>query len=180
MEPLLHIVLPFASLTLLGEKPRNAAILATLGMLPDLDALLLIHRSLSHSLIVTTLFFAPIIAITWETRPHHMRSVVLAYLVVSTHAILDLGSLTPILWPIIQNSLSLNVSLNGVIDQSVAIKPTLNLQQAPSDFSKVSIIDYPIFTQEGLLTALILLLPILYNVLKHRKRGAEPGVPEGV
>jgi len=43
MEPLLHYVLPLTALILLGEKPRTAAILATLGVASDIDALLLIH-----------------------------------------------------------------------------------------------------------------------------------------
>jgi predicted nucleotidyltransferase len=58
LEPLIHLILPLTALTLLGVDFRKALPLALFGLLPDLDALLLIHRSLSHSLPVLLAFAA--------------------------------------------------------------------------------------------------------------------------
>jgi len=168
MEPLLHYVLPLVALILLGEKPRTAAILATLGVLSDIDALLLIHRSLSHSIIIIGLIYSPLFVYARLRRPELLRTFILAFLVSISHPIMDLASMTPILWPIYQNSVSLKLSLNGVIQDGLTFKPRLNINQSPTDFTLLSGVDYPLFTQDGLLIAFILLLPIFYNQVKKR------------
>jgi len=170
MEPLLHYVLPLIALILLGEKPRTAAILATLGVVSDIDALLLIHRSLSHSLIIIGLIYTPLFVYAWFRKPELQRTFILAFLVTASHPILDLGGMTPILWPIIQHSISLQLSLNGVVQEGLTFRPRININQAPTDFTRVTGIDYPLFTQDGLLTTLILLLPLTYNLIKKRTK----------
>ena len=170
MEPILHFVLPLIALLLLGEKPKTAIILSTIGVLPDVDALLLIHRSFSHSIIIMTVFFAPIILYARYRKPEIQKTVILAFLVAISHPILDLESLTPLFWPIYQNSISVRLALNGVVDQGYGIRPIVKLSQAPTDFSKVMSIDYPIFTTNGLLITIVLILPIIYNKLSTSMR----------
>ena len=170
MEPLLHYVLPLIALILLGEKPRTAAILATLGVVSDIDALLLIHRSLSHSLIIIGLIYTPLFVYAWFRKPELQRTFILAFLVTASHPILDLGGMTPILWPIIQHSISLQLSLNGVVQEGLTFRPRININQAPTDFTRVAGIDYPLFTQDGLLIMLILFLPLTYNLIKKRTK----------
>jgi membrane-bound metal-dependent hydrolase YbcI (DUF457 family) len=170
MEPLLHYILPLTALILLGEKPKTSAILATLGVVSDIDALLLIHRSLSHSLVIIGLIYTPLFLYAWHRKPGLQRTFILAFLVSASHPILDLGGLTPILWPIIQNSLSLHMSLNGVMQEGFSFRPRINIKQVPTDFSRFTGFDYPLFTQDGLLTATILLLPIIYNQINKRSK----------
>ena len=52
MKPLIHFIVPFTALTLAGVEFRKALPISLLALLPDLDALFLVHRSLSHSLVV--------------------------------------------------------------------------------------------------------------------------------
>lgn len=165
MEPILHIILPLIALLLLGEKPKTAITLAVIGILPDVDALLLIHRSLSHSIIIMTIVFAPIILYTKFRRPELQKIAFLAFLVAVSHPILDLESLTPIFWPIYQNSISIKLAINGVVDQGYGIRPIFKLSQSPTDFTKALSIDYPIFTTNGLLISMVLILPVMYNKL---------------
>lgn len=164
----MHFALPLTALLLLRLELRTATPLALLGLLPDLDALLLIHRSFSHSLVVVGLLFLPILLIARRYRPEHQRTVILAFLVTASHPILDLGGLTPILWPIYPYSVSVRLALNGVLGEGMGLSPMVDIRQAPPDFSKVPSIDYPLFTQEGLLLTVVLLLPILYNLIQRR------------
>jgi membrane-bound metal-dependent hydrolase YbcI (DUF457 family) len=167
VEPIVHFALPLTALLLLGLELRTAAPLALLGILPDLDSLLLIHRSFSHSIVVLGLLFISIFLLVRRIRPVHQRIVILAFLVVASHLVLDLGGLTPILWPIYPYDLSIRLSLNIVLGNGLGLSPSLHVTQAPTDFGRMPGLDYPLFTEEGLLLTAVLLLPILYNLTKR-------------
>jgi len=174
MEPLLHVVVPFAALVLLGIKPRAAAPLAMLGVLPDLDALLLTHRSLSHSIIVQSLAWAPALAAAWVLRPQWRGYAIIGLLVLVSHPVTDMmGGYTPILWPLLGNSISLELSLNGRVAEGVFISPKVSLQSMPTVFQSVASLDYPLFTGEGLMISLILLTPIALDLLRKRPAANE-------
>ncbi|MBS7659884.1 hypothetical protein KEJ28_04275, partial [Candidatus Bathyarchaeota archaeon] len=51
MEPLLHFTIPFLSFLLVGVQPKKAFLLSLLALVPDLDALFLVHRSFTHSIV---------------------------------------------------------------------------------------------------------------------------------
>lgn len=169
MEPLLHVVVPFTSLVLLGIKPRAAAPLALLGVLPDLDALFLIHRSLSHSAIILTLAWTPILAATWLQRPEWRGYASIGLIVLMSHPVADMmGGYTPILWPLLNDSIWLNLSLNGRISEGVSISPKMSVHSTPTVFQSVTSLDYPLFTGEGLMISLILVTPIAINLIRKR------------
>jgi hypothetical protein len=163
MEPLLHFVLPLISLLLLREKPKNAALFALLGILPDMDAVLLVHRSFSHSIIVMILIFVPIYMLSRLYKPEYVRFIILGFLIIISHPVLDLGGYTPIFWPVYKSSIKLGVSLNGVVNEGIRLRPHLQVSQEPTYFIKYSSIDYPLFTYDGLMISLILLLPVIYQ-----------------
>ena len=169
MEPLLHVVVPFTALTLLGIKPRAALPLALLGALPDLDALFLVHRSMSHSAIILTLAWTPVLAATWLRRPKHRLHAVTGLLVLLSHPIIDMtGGYTPILWPLLDDSIRLSLSLNGRVGSGVSISPLVHVHSTPTVFQSVTSLDYPLFTGEGLAISLILLAPIALNLIRER------------
>jgi len=87
--------------------------------------------------------------------------------VVADQLLLDLGGLTPVLWPIYQYDLSIRFSLNIVLGNGLGLSPSLHVTQAPTDFGRMPGLDYPLFTEEGLLLTAVLLLPILYNITKR-------------
>ena len=66
MEPAIHFIVPFIALTLVGVKFRRALPVSLLALLPDLDALFLVHRSLSHSLIVLLMVAVPLLALAYK------------------------------------------------------------------------------------------------------------------
>ena len=169
----MHFVVPLAALMLLGIELRTAFPLAILGVLPDLDSLLLIHRSFSHSIIVMGLLFLAIFLVIRRYRPAHQGIVVLGFLFVASHLILDLGGLTPILWPIYPFDVAAKFSLNIVVGNGLGLSPSLNLTQVPTDFSRMPGLDYPLFTEEGLLLAVVLLMPVLYNLAKSHHKEAK-------
>ena len=169
MRARVHYVLPLTVLLLLGEKPRTAATLAILGILPDVDALLLLHRSLSHSIIVMALIIAPPLIYTRSRRPDLQHTLILAFLVLASHPILDLETYTPILWPITSNSYSLKLSLNAVMQKGFSLKPAIVLNTVPTVFETAQGFDYPLFTENGVLIAVILLAPIIYNQIKKNR-----------
>jgi len=54
-ELLLHFAVPFSiSAPIVGIK--RATLVGIVGMLPDIDALLHVHRSMTHSLVILTIF----------------------------------------------------------------------------------------------------------------------------
>jgi hypothetical protein len=144
-------------------KPKEAIILAVFGVLPDMDAILLVHRSFSHSIIVIALIYAPIYICSRLFKPEYARIILLGFLVTISHPILDLGGYTPILWPIYKDSIRLGVSLNGIVNEGIGFRPNVRIKTEPTSFIKYSSIDYPLFTYDGLIISLILLLPIMYQ-----------------
>ena len=165
---MVHYVLPLAALMLVDVKPRTAATL--LGVIPDVDALLLVHRSISPSIVIMGLITAPLIVIARYRIPDLQRTLYLAFLVLASHPLLDLESMTPILWPITSNSIMLRLSLNGVMREGFSLVPAIVLSSEPTALTLAQGFDYPLFTENGVLIALILLTPILYNQIQARAR----------
>jgi membrane-bound metal-dependent hydrolase YbcI (DUF457 family) len=168
MEPLLHVVLPFVALVLLGLEPQKALPLGLLGILPDLDVIFLIHRSISHSTVVTILLAAPILLYVWYKKPGYRSYALLGLMAVLSHQILDLfNGYTPILWPLSQESYWMETILNGRIGSEITLQPILEIYHRPTVFQTFSGLDAPIFTSEGLAITLTLLLPIAYTFIKE-------------
>jgi hypothetical protein len=115
---------------------------------------------------VLGLLFIPIFLVVRHIRPAHQGTVMLAFLVVASHLVLDLGGGTPVLWPLYPYDLSIQLSLNIVVGNGLGLSPHLQVTQTPVDFSRLPGLDYPLFTEEGLLLTIVLLIPILYNILK--------------
>jgi len=165
MEVLLHFTIPFIMLTQLGLKPKKALALGVLAILPDLDVLFLVHRSLSHSLFVLGLAALPFFIYSWKFKPRLLRTVWLGFITVLSHIILDLfNGYTPILWPLYLHSLSVNAGLNGNIGSGVALHPTLQVYQTPTVFHRQAVFDAPLFKSSGLVVSLILIAPVLYRL----------------
>lgn len=164
MEVLLHFTIPFIMLTLLGLKPRKAFALAVFAVLPDLDALFLVHRSLSHSLVILGLAASPFFIYSWRLKPRLLGTICLGTVTILSHLLLDLFSgSTPILWPLYPYSISIKAGLNGYIGSSLKFHPTLEMYQTPTVFHRSAIVDAPLFTSGGLITSILLVAPLLYR-----------------
>lgn len=166
MEPLIHFVVPFTALTLSGVRFRKALPISLIALLPDLDALFCVHRSLSHSLIVLLVVVAPLLVLARRWRLHGY--VWLASSAVASHLILDLFSgYTPLLWPLFGYSLWVQAELAAHIGSSPSLTSSVKLLKRPVTFQPFLSLDAPLFTGEGLVLSAVLLMPILLKAFRQ-------------
>jgi len=175
VEPLIHSVAPFTAMTLMGVKNKKALPISLLALLPDLDALFLVHRSLSHSLIIVLIVAMPLLLLTYKLRLRVYGYVGMGLLAVASHLVLDLFSgYTPLLWPLYGYALWVQAVLVAHIGSSPSLTPSLKLLKEPIDFHPFLSLDAPLFTGEGLILSAMLLLPVLLRAFRagwQRARG---------
>lgn len=158
-ELLIHFAVPFA-LAKAKLKLRDSLIVGIVALLPDLDALLYVHRSWTHSLIVTGALIIPALALTYRYKRQYFWLVAACYLAIVSHLLMDLfQTYTPILYPLICHSIWIRVEGNVTIS-SISNVPSLNanakvLYEA-TDFAKFVTLDAPIFTSEGFIISFLL------------------------
>ena len=165
-EPLIHFAVPFAVFTALGVKPKRALLLSLLALTPDLDVLFHVHRSVTHSLIPLLLVAAPLLALTWRRKPYR-NLVILAFMAVSSHLLLDLSGYTPILYPLLQDSFRIAFSCNMHYGSFPALSFNVLVESIPTVFVPFDSLDAPLFTTEGALISLTLLLPTFIEAFKQ-------------
>ncbi|MEM1839460.1 MAG: metal-dependent hydrolase, partial [Candidatus Bathyarchaeia archaeon] len=104
-EPAIHFSVIFAlSAPRLGVK--RALILSAIALLPDLDALFHLHRSMSHSLILLSLSWLLVLTVIYSIKRVYFRFGILCFLVLLSHPIMDcFQNYTPILYPMLDRSL---------------------------------------------------------------------------
>lgn len=172
-EPLLHFAIPFASLALARVGYRKALLVSILALTPDLDALLLVHRSQSHSLIL--LGAVTLAAYLLLRRTRYRAYVLLGSLGVASHIILDIFSwYTPAMWPVLDQSIRVLVELNVHIASQPTMAFNLQLLTRPTVFEAFETIDAPIFTSEGVISSAALLFSTLYATFQYRLRKPLP------
>ena len=164
VEPLIHLVIPFAALTLYGLEWREALPLALLALLPDLDVFLHVHRSMSHSLVVVSLVGLPLLMLAYRLKASRVGWLVL--LAVASHIALDVfAGYTPILWPLYGNSVWIQTELMAQISSIPTLIPALKIAMEPTRFIPFQSIDAPLLTGKGLIISMVLILPILVKAL---------------
>jgi hypothetical protein len=155
-------------------EPRRALLLALVGLLPDVDVLLLVHRWVTHSIPVELLASAPLLALTYTYRRGYFGVAVLAVLLYTLHMVMDLlTGLTPALWPLAP-ALALNIGVNGVYGvDGVRVTPGFEVVVGPVDFARRDSFEGPLVSETGLMLALIVALISLaeYYASKGRLYG---------
>ncbi|MFQ6130189.1 MAG: metal-dependent hydrolase [Candidatus Hadarchaeaceae archaeon] len=130
--PALHFAIPFSVALACGVSLKKSFLFGFIAMLPDFDIIFGVHRSAIHSILV--LLLALVIALYFK----FMRSkgnFGLTSLALLSHPILDLfDGFTPILWPLLNSSLHLKVSLASL---------NIELLSSPVLFPKSSLLFYP-------------------------------------
>lgn len=171
MEPIIHFVVPFVALTLLGVRPRKALPISLLALSPDLDALFLVHRSLSHSLVVMLIVMAPFLLLTYKFKPRLQSYALLALMSAASHSILDVfAGHTPILWPLYGYSVWIQAGFIAHIGSSPSLTPSLKLVTKPITFQPFPSLDAALFTGEGLILSAMLLTPILLEAFRQARK----------
>lgn len=167
MEPLIHFVVPFIALMLVGASFRKAMLVSLLALLPDLDVLLLVHRFISHSIVVVLSAATPLLLLVYKFKPRLYSYVFLALLALTSHLLLDVFTgCTPILWPLYSYSICIQVELFAHIGSSPRIIPSAKLLTKPISFQHFQSLDAPLFTSEGLVMSVVMLMPLLLKAFK--------------
>jgi len=164
-EPLIHFAVPFAAFTALGVKPKSAFFLSLLALIPDLDILFHVHRSISHSMVPLLALTIPLLGLTWKNKSRR-NIVFLALLAVTSHILLDLTGYTPILYPIVKDSYCINVNFHMHFGSAPNFALDLQLNSKPTIFRFIESFDAEIFTSQGLLISAVLLASSLFKALK--------------
>lgn len=167
MEPLIHFIVPFVALMLAKVEFKRALAISLFALLPDLDALFLVHRSFTHSIVVMLVAAAPILLLTYRFKPEVHSDALLALASGASHLALDIfGGFTPILWPLYGYSVWIKTELGAHIGSSPSFLPGVQLLMKPTSFQLFESLDAPLLTGEGLIVSLVLLLPILLRFSK--------------
>lgn len=169
-EPLLHFAIPFAAFSYF-RKPREAFAASLIALLPDVDALFGVHRSMTHSLVVVLASCGIMLVLMKAVRPKLVRFGVFATLGLLSHLLLDVfTTYTPILWPLVNFSLFVSVDGGVHMSEIMNVKVNLDVSTRTTDFTSFTALDAPLFTSEGFAIALILIGAVLVNLYSDRLR----------
>lgn len=164
VEFLLHFVIPFSALSLGGASLRKTLFACSISLLPDLDFLVNVHRSMTHSAAVLAVVMLPALILFWRTK--YRVYVVLAAAGLLSHLALDIfGDYVPILWPLYNQSVHLVVRSAAHTGSGLKISFSAEMLTQPISFEPLAALDASIFTSEGLIASTLLLCPILMKKL---------------
>jgi membrane-bound metal-dependent hydrolase YbcI (DUF457 family) len=150
-------------------EPRRALLLAFVGLLPDVDALFLVHRWVTHSIPVALLASTPLLALTYAYRRGYVGVAVLAVLLYTLHIVMDLlTGLTPALWPLAP-ALAVNIEVNGAYSvNGVRVTPGFEVIVGPVDFARRDSVEGPLVSETGLMLVLVVALTSLVEYASRR------------
>jgi len=156
MEPLLHFAIAFALAVLLGLRLRWALALGLVGILPDLDVLFFMHRSVSHSILPPlSLLLLSLIAWRSSRLKVPLSAISLGW---ASHSFLDLiDDYTPVLFPLSSKSYRLVFESNIIIGSRPSISMSLTALEKSYNYGAFTYLDAPLFTASGLAIGLIII-----------------------
>ena len=150
-------------------KPKHALVVALAGLLPDINALLRIHRSMTHSLVLSVLVsFAVIGFSVFLFNNKYLYHVVIVYtLLYVLHIVLDVFTgPTPLFWPVTSSSYMITLGINGVIGgSSIGFSPDIEIFIEPSSFFTQQVLYGPVVSKPGIIVAITTLLTLVIERL---------------
>jgi len=168
VEPLLHFVVPFASLRAFRIDLRKAALASLIALAPDLDVFFHVHRSESHSIIILAAIVIPLLLLT-RNRKEARAIVLLGTFGLITHLVLDLFQApTPLLWPLINDSMMVSAKLDLRIGSGPIVTGSAGLVTGQSTIGFFSSFDAPLLTTQGLGISVVLLAPTFFTILRQQ------------
>jgi len=151
---------------------RYALVLAFMGVLPDIDVVFRVHRSLTHSLVLTAVPFLLVLVTLRHAKPGCNTFVLLGMALYDIHILMDLFiAPTPILWPLINASMTLNVEIYAILNsQGLELAPKLTLINTPCDFTQKPLLGGALLSTTGVITAVTTTSILSIEWLLSRKR----------
>lgn len=164
-EPLLHFLIPFIGLILCGIDIKKSALIASLAIIPDLDVLFHVHRSITHSIVVIAIVFIPIISIMIIKNSKYLSNTIISMIVLFTHPFLDMfNSFSPILYPLYKNSIHIECMSLINLENLSQLRFIFNIKTLDiSIFTRTMDYDTAIFTGMGLAITLIFAISLIIS-----------------
>ncbi len=156
-------------------KRRYALLIAFVGLLPDIDVLLRIHRWVTHSIVAPLIITIVAVVIYWCSEGKIrslMKLLLISTFIYVLHIVMDLFTApTPILWPILKQSYMVSVDVEGSISINyIGINPEVKVITEPSVFIQRSLIEGPIISCTGILVSItIITYELLHLIILRRK-----------
>lgn len=173
MEPLLHFVIPFIAFMLLGVDLRKSFLLSLLALTPDLDALFLVHRSFTHSLVALLAASTPLLLLLYKYRRDAFKNGVMGILSIASHIALDLpAGYTPLLWPLYNYSIWIQTELSAHLGSTLTMVLDARILTEPIMFEVAESLDTSLFTSTGLIAALVVITPLFVKRIGWKIRHA--------
>jgi membrane-bound metal-dependent hydrolase YbcI (DUF457 family) len=115
---------------------KTALLIGLVGLIPDVDALLRIHRWITHSLVLVALFAIPVVTLVyWRRRYFGLALIIL--LIYTLHLLLDIFTgPTPILYPL-ADSIWVKIHVNGASTTAgITVTPSITVATVKPDFTR--------------------------------------------
>jgi membrane-bound metal-dependent hydrolase YbcI (DUF457 family) len=174
-EPLIHFVIPFFLLMMSGFSIKKATFISLLAVLPDLDVLFHIHRSISHSIFFVLIFSFSAIIITRKYYKDRFNESIIATLVILSHPFMDAFTYyTPVFWPFFDKSIYIIAELTTKMNNVLDLNLRLQVNFEPIVFYQTTNIDAPIFSSAGVGVSLVLLIGLILKHLSIKKASSRP------
>jgi len=179
-ELALHFSVVFA-LTAPVLGLRRAIFLSLISLVPDLDVLFHVHRSISHSAVLLLVVSLVAFVLVRKVKPTLSGMVCVGCLALLCHPVMDMFSTyTPILYPIIAESVYISVEGKILIGGSITPSISGEIETRPTEFTRFQMFDAPLFTNEGFIVSLLLVaIPFLMVFLRRSRLVSNLVVPEG-
>jgi len=155
--------------TRLGLK--ESLLLGLVGLLPDIDVLLRVHRWTTHSIILTLAVATPLLALTYKFRRRYFGVAVLAVVIYLLHLVLDVFTgPTPVLHPL-AGSLYVKLEVNGQYsDTGITLAPRVLVEVRKPDFTPKPAIEGSIVSSMGITLALVTIPVLVLDHLSEKRR----------
>jgi membrane-bound metal-dependent hydrolase YbcI (DUF457 family) len=147
---------------------RITLLIGLVGLIPDVDALLRIHRWITHSLVLVALFAIPLITLVYWRKRRYFGLALTTLLIYTLHLLLDIFTgPTPILYPL-ADSIWIKIQVNGASTATgITVTSSITVATMKPDFTRREIVEGPLVTETGtilaVVTAVILLLDYFFK-----------------
>lgn len=156
-------------------KKRLAAIMAFVGLLPDIDVFLGVHRWATHSIVPPLIAILVLLALRRSVLRRYSRGTLLALLsllLYTLHPVMDVFTApTPLFWPLTDSAYGVYLDVEGfVASKSILLKPTVIIEVEPMNSVPKPVVEGPVASTTGIIIAIAV---ALYELLELLKRSCE-------
>jgi membrane-bound metal-dependent hydrolase YbcI (DUF457 family) len=153
-------------------KTRIALLIGLVSLIPDVDALLRIHKWITHSLVLVALIAVPLVILVYWRRRRYFGLALATLLIYTLHLLLDIFTgPTPILYPL-ADSILIKIQVKGASTTTgITVTPSITVVTVKPDFTQVETVEGLLVRETGVIlavvTVVILLLEYFIKARNH-------------